>query len=229
MGHRCKVFASDLYLDTTNVRTQNNSPFHVLPAIGPNYLMHLWHNPHHTDWHTYQKNKSIFDKARWVMRKLLDLARTDNECAGESPENAGATLAGEQSRQSETEQRLFRQSYIFHTAPKELRLEDDPRARMDASFLLLDKFDIRHFLVLVAVILWCIVYGLVLSVRFRYVAGLQGLELHLRLFWISTRISGLLTLIIILRFRSSDDMRWELFWRFWERDVWNFLEDYWEG
>ena len=229
MGHRCEVFASDLYLDTTDVWTQNDSPFHVLPAIGSNYLMHLWHNPHHTDWHTYQKNKSIFDTARWVMRRLLDLARTDNKCAGDIPENADDALAGEQSRQSETEQHLFCQSYIFHTTRKELRLEDDPRARLDGSFLLLERFDFRRFLVLVAVILWCIVYGLALSVHFHYVAGLQGLELHLRLFWISTWISGLSTLIITLRFRSSDDVWWEYFWRFWQRDVWKYLEDYWEG
>ena len=201
----------------------------MLPAIGDKYLMHLWHNPHHTDWHTCQKNKSIFDTARWVMRKLVDLARTDNKCAGEIPEIADDTLAGEQSRQSETEQHLFRQSYIFHTTPKELRLKDDPRARMDASSLLLERFDFRRFLVLVAVILWCIVYGLVLSVHFRYVAGLQGLELLLRLFWISTWISGFSTLIITLRFRSSDHVRLESIWRFWQRDVWKYLEDTQDG
>ena len=119
---------------TTDVWTQNYCAFHVLPSIGPKYLMHLWQNPHHTDWHTYQKNEPIFDTAGWVMRTLLDLARTDNKCVGEIPENADGTLAGQQSRQSETEQHLFRQCYMFHTTPKELRLKHNPGTRVDGFF-----------------------------------------------------------------------------------------------
>ena len=176
--------------------------------------MHLWQKPHHTDWHTYQKNKSIFDTARWVMRRLLDLARTDNECAGGITENADNTVA-----------RGFRQSYIFHTVPKELRLGNDPGRDRDCFFLLRERFDFRWFLVLVAVVHWFLVYGLVLGLHSRCVAGLQGLKLHQRLLWISTCVSGLSTLIIILWFRSSDQAGLESFWLFWERDLWQYLED----
>ena len=88
--------------------------------------MHLWQNPHHTDWLTYQKNNSVLETARSVMRKLSDLARMDDTCAGGLSRNVDDTLAG-QSRQSETEQHLFRQSYVFHTIPKELGLKSFPK------------------------------------------------------------------------------------------------------
>ncbi len=163
--------------------------------------MHLWQNPHHTDWLTYQKNKSVLDTARSVMRKLSDLACMDNNRAGGLSRNVDDTLAG-QSRQSESEQHLFRQSYVFHTIPKELGVKPSPEVGQASSLYLIEEFQTRHFRVLVAVILELIVSALVLGVYFRYVAGLQDLGLYLRLLWISSWITGLSTVIITLWFRS---------------------------
>ena len=115
------------------------------------------------------------------MRKLLDLACTGDRCAGVFSDNADDTLAGHQSRQSETEQHLFCQSYVFHTTPKELRVESDPEARANGGFFVREEFQFPHFLILVAVILEFAVYGLLVGVHFRYVAGLQVLGLYLRL------------------------------------------------
>ena len=179
-----------------------------MPTIGPNYLMHLWQNPHHTDSLTYQKNKSILDTARWVMRKLLDLARTDNNCAGGFSENSDQALARHHSRGlSDTEQHLFRQSYVFHTLPKEFGDKPKSKGKWVGTMLLIEEFKFRYLVVLIAVLLEVTVSGLVLGIHFRYVAGLQGLGLYLRLFWISSWISGLSTLIITLWLKSSMTMR----------------------
>ena len=134
------------------------------------------------------------------MRRLLDLARTDNECVGGIKENADNTVA-----------RGFRQSYIFHKVSKELRLRNYSGRDRNNFFSLRERFDFRWFLVLVAVIYWLLVYGPVLGVHSRYVAGLQGLMLDQRLLWISTCSSGLSTLIITLRFRSSKQADLESF------------------
>ena len=163
--------------------------------------MHLWQNPHHTDWHTYRKNRSVLDTVCWVMRKLLDLARTDNRCAGKTPEKADDTVADTQSRRSETNQHTFRESYVFHTIPKSPGVEPDREAIEDGFMLLIEGFRFRQFLFLVAVILWFTVYGLVFGVHFRYVAGLQGPKLHLRLVEISSWVTGPLMLIIAQRLR----------------------------
>lgn len=73
------------------------------------------------------------------MRKFLDLARMDNRCAGKTLEKADDALAGQQSRQSETEKHLFRQSYIFLTTPKVCRLQYDAEGR-GRCFYLIEKF-----------------------------------------------------------------------------------------
>lgn len=180
---------------------QFSHPARTMPTIGPNYLMHLWQNPHHTDRLTYQQNKSVLDTARWVMRKFLDLARTDYNCGDGLFGNADESLAGYRSRQSETQQHLFRQSYVFHTIPKELGVIPNFDINTDGAFFLVEEFQFPHFLILVAVILEFTVYALVLGVHFRYVAGLQGMGLYLRLLWISTWITGFSTMFIILWFR----------------------------
>ena len=164
-------------------------------------MMHLWQNPHHTDWLTYQNNKSVLDTARSVMRRLSDLVRTDRNCAGGLSGNVDDTLAG-QSRQSETQQHLFRQSYVFHTMPKELGVKSNFDIRTHGGFFLVEEFQFRHFIGLVAVIIEVTVSALVLGVHFRYVAGLQGMGLYLRLLWISSWITGLSTMFIILWSRS---------------------------
>ena len=191
-------------------------PFHMGPIIGPNYLMHLWQNPHHTDWHTYQKNKSVSDKARCVMRKLLDLARTHNIGEGRLSENSDDTLAGNELRQSETEQQLFRRSYIFHMMPKKLAVKPDPKAIKPGALYLEEDFQFRHFIVLVVAIIEVTMSGLVLGVHFGYVAGLQGLELYLRLLWISSWLTGLSTVIITLWFRSRGYACSWFIGRFWQ-------------
>ena len=180
--------------------TQHSPSIYTSPKLGSNYIMHLWQNPHHTDWLTYQNNKSVLDTARSVMRKLSDLVRTDKNYAGGLSGNVDDTLAG-QSRQSETQQQLFRQSYVFHTIPKELGVKSNFDINTDGAFFLFEENQFPHFLILVAVILEFTVYGLVLGVHFRYVAGLQGMGLYLRLLWISTWITGLSTMFIILWFR----------------------------
>ncbi len=163
--------------------------------------MHLWQNPHHTDWDTYQKHKSVFDTARWVIRKFLTLERTDNRCAGGSAETSNDALAGHQSRQSETKQYLFRQSYVFHTIPKIIGEKPRPKTGSREGLYLLEKFQPHRFRITVAVILGFTVHGLVFGIHFRYVAGLQGLDLYRSLLWISFWITGLSTVII---FRCSE-------------------------
>ena len=175
MGHRCEAFASDQYSDTADVWMQNDCPFHLLPSIG------FWQNPHHTDRHTYQRNKPILDRACWVIRKLLDLACMNNRCAGEFLENADEPVATNESWQSETKQHTFRESYVFHTIPKIPGVEPGREAIEDGFMLLIEGFRFRQFLFLVAVILWFTVYGLIFDVHFRYIAGLQGPKLYLRL------------------------------------------------
>ncbi|KAK0517191.1 hypothetical protein JMJ35_000346 [Cladonia borealis] len=204
--------------------TQYLYPAGTMPTIGPNYLMHLWQNPHHTNWLTYQKNKSVLDTARWVMRKLLDLARTGNPCAGRLSGSPDETLAGHQSSLSDTEQHLFRQSYVFHTIPKELGVKPDYKHGDDAALILMEKFQLRYLVVLIALILQLTVYALVMGVYFRYLAGLQGLGLYLRLFWISSWISGLSTLIITLWLKSSDYPCLEFVWRFCQEQFGEYLE-----
>ena len=135
------------------------------------------------------------------MRRLLDLARTDTKHAGKSLKNADDPIKDSHSVQGGTEQYHFRGSYVFHTIPKSHSVEPDPDATKDGYLRLTEGFGIQKFLVQVAVILCFTVYGLVLGVHFRSVAGLQGLELHLRLGEISGWITGLLLLIITLWFR----------------------------
>ena len=129
------------------------------------------------------------------MRKLSDLVRTDDTCAGRLSRNIDDTLAG-QSRQSETRQHLFRQAYVFHTIPKGLGVKSNFEVKTDGGFFLVEEFQFSHFLV--AVILEFIVCGLVLGVYFRYVAGMQGPGLYLRLLWVSSWTTGLSTLMIAL-------------------------------
>lgn len=186
--------------------------------------MHLWQNPHHTDWLTYQKNKSVLDTARWVMRKLLDLARTDNNCAGGFSRNPDQALAGHQSRLIDTDQHLFRQSYVFHTIPKELGDKPKSKGKWIETVILIEELQVRYLVVLIAVLVELTVSGLVLGVHFRYVAGLQGLGLYLRLLWISSWVSGLSTLIIILWLRSSDYPCLEFVWRFCQEHFDEYLE-----
>lgn len=138
------------------------------------------------------------------MRKLLNLARTDTRCTGHISGNADHIVADHQSRQIETEQLLFRQSYVFHTIPKRPGVEPYLKAETDGGLCLFEGFRIQPFPVPAAVILLFTVYGLILGVHFLYVAGLQGLELHLRLFWVSCWITGLSTLIIALLLRQPN-------------------------
>ena len=56
--------------------------------------------------------------------------------------------------------------------------------------LLIEEFKFRYLVVLVGVLLKVTVFSLVLGIHFRYVAGLQGLGLYLRHFWISCWVSG---------------------------------------
>ena len=158
------------------------------------------------------------------MRKLLNLARTDNNCAGGFSGNPDQALAGHQSRLSDAEQHLFRQSYVFHTIPKELGDKPQSKGRRVETVILIEEFQVRYLVVIIAVLLELTVSGLVLGVHFRYVAGLQGLGLYLRLFWISTWISGLSTLIITLWLRSSDYPRLEFVWRFCKEHFDEYLE-----
>ena len=184
--------------------------FHTVLSSSP-YDTHNWAqlpaaplakpSPHRL---AYQKNKSVFDTARGVARKSLDLARTVKRCARGSTEYADDTLASHQSRQCETEQHPFRQSYVFHTIPKGLGVKPIPDSKTFDRLYLHEEFQFRHIIVQVAVILGLIVSGLVLGIHFRYVAGLQGLGLYLRLLWISSWITGLLTLVFALWFRFSD-------------------------
>ena len=167
------------------------------PTIGPNYLMHLWQNPHHTDWNTYQKNKTVLDTAHWIIREFLNLARTDNRCEGGFAETSNDALDRHQSRQSKTEQHQFRRSYLFHTIPKSLGYNPDPNGGAEGGVCLVESFQRQRFLIIVAVILEFIVYVLILGVYFRYVAGLQGLKLYTSLLWLSSWITGLSTFIII--------------------------------
>ena len=125
--------------------------------------MHLWQYPHHTDWLTYQKNKSVLETARSVMRKLWALARTDDNYAGRLSGNVDDTLA-RRSRQSETEQHLFRQSYVFHTIPKKLGVKPCPKAGQAGSLYLIEEFQFQNFIGRVAVILELTVSSLVLAV-----------------------------------------------------------------
>ena len=217
--------------------TQSDHPTPMVPTIGPNYLMHLWRNPHHTDSLTYQKNKSIRDTARWVMRKLLDLARTDNNCAGGFAENPNQALARHQSRSlGDIDQHLFRQSYVFHTLPKEFGDKPKSKGKWVGTMLMHEEFKFRYLVVLIAVLLEVTVSGLVLGIHFRYVAGLQGLGLYLRLFRISSWISGLSTLIITLWLRSSMTMKLkssyypclEFVWRFCKEHFDEYLETVWD-
>ena len=108
----------------------------------------------------------------------------------------------------------------YYTTPKELRVKPNPEARANGGFFVREEFQFPHFLVLVAVVLKFAVYGLVLGVYFRYVAGLQGLGLYLRLLWTSSWITGLSILIITLWLKSLDYPCLEFVWRFWHKDVW---------
>ena len=108
----------------------------------------------------------------------MDLARTDNNCAGGISENPDQTLARHQSGSlSDTEQHLFRQSYVFHTLPKEFGDKPKSKGKWSGPMLLIEEFKFRYLVVLVGVLLKFTVFSLVLGIHFRYVAGLQGLGL----------------------------------------------------
>ena len=173
--------------------------------------MHLWQNLHHTDRHTYQKNKSIFDETYWLMRKLLEMARTNTRHAGKVLGNADDLMRDNHSLQARAARNAFRWSYVFHAIPKSHSVALDPDGTKDSFLRLNEGFGIPKFLFQVAVIL----YGLVLGVQFRSVSitGLQGLELHLRLVEIFGWISVPLSLIITLWFRSSAHTSLEHFWQ----------------
>lgn len=145
------------------------------------------------------------------MRKLLEMARTDTRHAGKILENADDLMKDNHSLQARAARNAFRRSYVFHAIPKSHSVALDPDATKDGFLRLNVGFGIPKFLFQVAVIL----YGLVLGLQFRYVsiAGLQGLELHLRLVEISGWISVPLLVIITLWSRSSAHTSLEHFWQ----------------